>query len=128
MLIRREALEKTGLLDERWFMHYEDADYCQRVQKAGYGIACVPGAEMWHKVSRSSQREAPAVRRAKARNRVLFYRKYRHGPHPGLTAVFVLASATAIAARDLLRGDLDLIRPHARGLYEGFCERLPHDQ
>jgi GT2 family glycosyltransferase len=128
MLIRRDALEKTGLLDERLFMHYEDADYCRRAQQAGFGIGCVPGARMWHKVSRSSQREAPAVRQAKARNRALFYRKYRHGPHPVLTAAYVLASAGAIMARDLLRGDIALIGPHARGLYEGFSERLPHDQ
>jgi GT2 family glycosyltransferase len=128
MLIRREALEQTGLLDEKLFMHYEDADFCRRVRQAGFGIGCVPEARMWHKVSQSSQREAPVVRQAKARNRVLFYRKYRHGPHPVLTMAYVLASAGAIMARDLLRGDTGLIGPHARGLYEGFYERLPHGE
>ena len=124
MLIRREVLDEVGLLDEGLFMHYEDADYCRRAQEAGYRLACVPGARMWHKVSQSSRREAPAVRCAKARNRVLFYRKHPHGPHPWLTAAFVLASAGTIMARDLLRGDIALIRPHVRGLYEGFSERM----
>jgi GT2 family glycosyltransferase len=127
MLIRREVLEEVGLLDEGLFMHYEDADYCRRAQEAGYRLACVPGARMWHKVSQSSRREAAAVRRAKARNRVLFYRKHPHGPHPWLTAAFVLASAGTIMARDLLRGDVALIRPHVQGLYEGFAERMDDD-
>jgi GT2 family glycosyltransferase len=127
MLIRREVLEEVGLLDEGLFMHYEDADYCRRAQEAGYRVACVPGARMWHKISQSSRREAPAVRRAKARNRVLFYRKYPHGPHPWLTAAFVLVSTAVIMVRDLLGGDVGLIRPHAQGLYEGFAERMGDD-
>jgi hypothetical protein len=79
---------------------------------------------MWHKVARSSRHDAPAVRRAKARNRVLFYRRYPHGPHPWLTVVFLLLSAGIIMARDLLHGRIGLISPHAKGLCEGFGERL----
>ena len=124
MLIRREVLLRVGLLDEDLFMHYEDADLCRRAQQAGYRLACVPGARMWHKVSRSSSQVKPAVRRLQARNRVLFYRRYPHGPHPWLTAAFVLITAGATMVRDLLRGHGGLIRPHVQGLYEGLTQRL----
>jgi GT2 family glycosyltransferase len=122
MWIRREVLETAGLLDETLFMHYEDADYCRRAAAAGYGLACVPGARMWHKVSRSSRHDAPAVRRAKARNRVRFYRKYPHGPSPWLTTAYLGLSCAALLTRDLLRGDLALARAQVRGLFEGFSD------
>jgi GT2 family glycosyltransferase len=126
MLIRHDVLQRVGLLDERMFMHYEDADFCRRAQQAGYRLACVPRARMWHKVSQSSYHEAPAVRHAKARNRVLFYRRHPHGPHPWLTATFLLASAGATMTVDLLQGRRELIRPHVLGMYEGLREPL-HD-
>jgi len=128
MLIRRDVLLTAGLLDEALFMHYEDADLCRRARQAGYRLACVPGARMWHKVSRSSSQAEPAVRRLQARNRVLFYRRYPHGPHPALTAAFVLVTAGATMVRDLLRGHGGLIWPHVQGLYEGFSQRLSNDR
>jgi GT2 family glycosyltransferase len=128
MLIRREVLEHVGLLDEALFMHYEDADYCRRAQRAGYRLACVPGARMWHKISRSSRRAAPEVRRNRARNRVLFYRRHPHGPHPWLTGAFLLASAVTRMAWDLLHGDFAMVRPHVQGLRDGFAKRLDDDQ
>jgi GT2 family glycosyltransferase len=124
MLIRHDVLKDIGLLDERLFMHYEDADFCWRTRQAGYRVVCVPGARMWHKVSQSSRREAAAVSRTRVRNRVLFYRQHPHGPHPWLTTVFLLASTGIIMARDLLRGEFELIRSQGQGLYEGFTERL----
>jgi len=127
MLIRREVLLRVGLLDEALFMHYEDADLCRRARQAGYRLACVPGARMWHKVSRSSSQVKPAVRRLQARNRVFFYRRYPHGPHPWLTAAFVLVTAGATMARDLLRGHGGLIWPHVQGLYEGLTQRVGDD-
>ncbi len=124
MLIRRQVLLTAGLLDEALFMHYEDADLCRRARQAGYRLACVPGARMWHKVSQSSSQVKPAVRRLQARNRVLFYRRYPHGPHPWLTAAFVLVTAVVTMARDLLRGRSGLIQPHVQGLYEGFTWKV----
>jgi hypothetical protein len=53
-MIRREVLDKIGLLDEGFSPFYaEDMDYCARVAKAGYSVKVVPGAEAAHYVSRS---------------------------------------------------------------------------
>ncbi len=48
MLIPRKIIEKIGLLDERYFMYFEDLDYCRRVNKAGYKIYYLPEAEFIH--------------------------------------------------------------------------------
>ena len=54
LLVRREIFEKVGLFDERFFMYYEDMDFCMRVRQQGYRLIVVPQAKIWHKVSQSS--------------------------------------------------------------------------
>ncbi len=54
MLLSRSVLESVGLFDERFFMYYEDSDFCLRVRQAGFRILLAPGARMWHKVAASS--------------------------------------------------------------------------
>lgn len=48
MLFKREVLEKIGLLDDRYFLYYEDADLNERVKRAGYKIYYVPSAVLVH--------------------------------------------------------------------------------
>ena len=48
MGIRREALERVGLLDENIFMYHEDTDFCYRMIKAGWKVCFYPGAEVVH--------------------------------------------------------------------------------
>lgn len=49
MLVRKEAFEKIGLLDEKYFLYYEDSDFSQRIKNAGYKIVYDPKAMLWHK-------------------------------------------------------------------------------
>ena len=39
MLVRREVFEKIGFFDERYFLYYEDVEFCVRAQKAGFTLA-----------------------------------------------------------------------------------------
>jgi N-acetylglucosaminyl-diphospho-decaprenol L-rhamnosyltransferase len=48
LMLRRENLEKIGLMDERYFMYFEDVDWCRRFWEAGFKIVYVPQAEMFH--------------------------------------------------------------------------------
>lgn len=48
MLITREAIKRVGLLDEKYFMYFEDIDYCRRVKKSGLKIFYLPTAEVIH--------------------------------------------------------------------------------
>ena len=53
MLIRREVIEKIGLLDERFFIYHEEHDYALRAISKGFRIVFVPRALLWHKVSKA---------------------------------------------------------------------------
>ena len=54
MLIKREVIEKIGLLDPIYFAYYEDTDYSFRVRDAGYKIKVIPGSVIRHKKSASA--------------------------------------------------------------------------
>ena len=55
MIVRREALEKVGLLDESFFMYAEDLDWCKRFRDAGYQIYYLPSAKVIHHKYKSGQ-------------------------------------------------------------------------
>jgi len=50
MLIKREVVDKIGLLDERFFMYFEDADFCVRAKKAGFKISVNPNTVFEHDI------------------------------------------------------------------------------
>ncbi len=57
LLVRSAALEKVGLLDERYFMYLEDIDWCRRFWQAGWQVAYVGQAEVIHLHRRQSAAE-----------------------------------------------------------------------
>ena len=58
MLIPRKIIEKVGLFDERYFMYFEDLDYCRRVRKAGFKIYYLPKSEIIHEHGASGRKLA----------------------------------------------------------------------
>jgi hypothetical protein len=59
LLARRAAWEKVGLLDERYFIYAEDADWCLRARAMGERLLFVPTARLWHTVSAASGQASP---------------------------------------------------------------------
>jgi hypothetical protein len=57
-LITPKALSKVGLLDERYFMYFEDLDYCRRVNRAGLKVYYLPEAEIIHFHGESGKTQA----------------------------------------------------------------------
>ncbi len=56
VMIRKQAIKKVGLWDERFFMYFEDADLCRRFWKNGYEVVYFPEAKMVHYYHRSSKK------------------------------------------------------------------------
>jgi GT2 family glycosyltransferase len=70
VLISRAVIHRVGLLDEGFFMYFEDVDYCLRVRAAGFELRHEPRAEVVHIHGASSQVEALAHAR---RRRPAYY-------------------------------------------------------
>lgn len=54
ILIKKDVIDKIGMLDSNYFAYWEDTDWCMRGSKAGYKLAYVPSSKIWHKVSGSN--------------------------------------------------------------------------
>ncbi len=76
MFIRRDVLKKVGLFDERYFMYFEDVDFCQRAREAGWTVMYAPKGYLWHKVARSSGIGSSLNDYYLTRNRLLFGMQY----------------------------------------------------
>jgi len=51
LLVSREVCETIGLLDENYFLYFEDTDWCLRARSAGFELVYVPSSQVWHKTS-----------------------------------------------------------------------------
>lgn len=118
--LRLGLLREIGLLDPTCFMYYEDSDLCRRARDAGYRVVSAGQSVIYHKVALSSRPEHVALRRVRVRNRVRFYRRYSHGPHPALTFAALVAQAAVQTARDLAAGQPALVRATALGWQDGL--------
>lgn len=63
MAIRRDLLERIGLLDEGFFLYYEDTDFCQRARRAGYQVVYAPQATAVHLESAITRKGSPTYLR-----------------------------------------------------------------
>ncbi len=55
MVVRRDAVASVGLLDERFFMYWEDADWCRRMWKKGWQVIYYTGLDITHFTGKSSR-------------------------------------------------------------------------
>ncbi|NGX39982.1 MAG: N-acetylglucosaminyl-diphospho-decaprenol L-rhamnosyltransferase [Chlamydiae bacterium] len=80
LAVRREVVERVGGLDPKFFLLWEEIDWCYRIRDKGYSSLYVPSARIWHKISSSfpEGNRGPMWRYFYSRNRLLFHR--RHTP------------------------------------------------
>lgn len=89
MLVRRSAMEKVGLMDERFFLYFEDVDWCRRFWQCGYEVWYLgQTAELVH-YHRQLSAESPGlsgvfsyVTRLHIRSGIQYFLKYRGSPLP----------------------------------------------
>ena len=75
MMVRREALDQVGLLDEDYFLFLEETDWCYRMKRAGWKIYHVPDAEVFHFQGKSAEKEKKRARVEYFRSRYHFFKK-----------------------------------------------------
>ncbi|SFS38901.1 DUF1972 domain-containing protein [Paenibacillus sp. 453mf] len=79
LLTRATLIEEIGLLDEDFFLYYEDTEYSVRARRAGWKLLYEPNSILWHKVSASTgsnfRDHAPILDYYDIRNNVFFIRK-----------------------------------------------------
>ena len=103
LMVRRAVLEQIGLLDEQFFLYYEEADFCARARRAGWKIHTVWAARLWHKVSRSTGTDSELTLYYMRRNQLLFLE--RNSRRPTLARLTATADSLRLAVVWTVRGE-----------------------
>lgn len=74
--LRRELLERVGLLDEDYYFYFEDTDYCFRARQAGYKVIYYPNSRLRHYVAASLKKDSYQVLYRFHFSRLLFLLKH----------------------------------------------------
>lgn len=123
ILIKRAALERVGLLDERYFLHFEDLDWCMRAGEAGCHVLFVPDAVAHHIGGVSSRNRWFLVEFHKHTSLIRFVRLNFGQYYPSVFIVFlsiiIYARLFTLSLRMLVKA-----RPRTqRGWKEFFVDR-----
>ncbi|MFT9495339.1 glycosyltransferase family 2 protein [Anaerosolibacter sp.] len=89
MMVRREAIEQVGMLDEEFFMYGEDIDWCYRIKLAGWKIVYYPLVKIIHYKGGSSKKRNPKLIYEFYRAMYLFYKKHYKNTYPWLVTAAV---------------------------------------
>lgn len=117
MMVKREIIDKVGLMPECYFLYYEELDWSMMIRRAGYDIWFEPACTIYHKESQATGQNSPLKSYYMTRNRLLFAKRNISSPQKYLTYCYLIAIVTF---RDILKFLLhhhpDLAKATLKGL------------
>lgn len=126
MLIKREVIDRTGLMPEIYFLYYEELDWCVSLRRAGYELWYEPRFTVFHKESQSTGQSSPLRTYYMTRNRMLFAQRNLRGTERILSLLyqwtFVVPKNTLLHA---IRKEWKLAHAVLRGAY-AFITHTSH--
>ena len=122
LLVKREVLEKAGLIPETYFLFFEEMEWCLTIRKNGYKLATVLTAAVYHKGSATLKKTGTLSRYYMARNQVLFVR--RNGTALDL-CTFLLTDGLGYAFRCIFSSRRELRKMEFAAFREGL--RMPKE-
>jgi hypothetical protein len=119
MLVRMRALGEVGGFDDRFFLTWEDVDWCIRMRRARWEVLVVPRARIYHKCGRSGARLTGVHRYYAVRNSLLLAAK-----HAGTSYFTALLWILGRHVRDALRRGQAAKKRNLLTVIEGFKDHL----
>jgi GT2 family glycosyltransferase len=115
LLVSSRLIREIGLMDERYFLYWEDTEWCARALRNGDAVRFASRAHVWHKVSAATGRDSFAQHYYLFRNGLYFLRRYDPVRLPlfvlynGLFGLQSLFAGRRQAVKGLVRGGLDYL-------------------
>ena len=117
MLIKREAIDKVGLMPECFFLYYEELDWSMMFTRAGFEIWYDPACTVYHKESQTTGQNSPIRTYYIVRNRFLLIKRNWSGITKYLSYAYLLG---VVGLRDIcknaLTGQWDILKATLRGI------------
>jgi hypothetical protein len=126
MLIKRDAIDKVGLMPECYFLYYEEIDWSMMFTRAGYQIWYEPKCTILHKESQATGQNSPLRTYYLTRNRLLLVCRNYQEFNKTLAYIYLIS---VVALRDILKhtltGRFDLLKATLRALKDFFLYARP---
>ena len=125
LLVPRQALHDVGLLDDAFFVYYDDTDFCRRAATAGYRIFYEPRSVVYHRKGATLGGQMSAFGcYYLARNRPYLMRKHLTFPRFAAFWVYFLGTRAARCALWAIHGRFDLVRATGAGIRDFLLRRM----
>ena len=119
MMVKREVIDKAGLMTECYFLYYEELDWSIMIRRAGYDIWYEPACTIYHKESQTTGQNSPLRTYYITRNRLLFAKRNINSPQKYLTYLYLIG---IVALRDILKSLLHRRPDLAQAPLKGICD------
>ena len=117
MMVKREVIERAGMMPENYFLYYEELDWSMMIRRAGYQIWYEPAATIYHKESQATGQNSPLRTYYITRNRLLFVKRNVQSAEKFLSYLYL---AFIVGSRDLIKytvqGHGDLAKAVLKGI------------
>lgn len=121
MMVKREAIEKVGMMPECYFLYYEELDWSMMIRRAGYDIWYEPAVTIYHKESQSTGQQSPLRTYYITRNRLLFVWRNNDSASRYLSYLYLIA---LVGTKDMLKYLLQRRPDLAKATLRGICHFL----
>ena len=115
-----DRIQEAGLLDERYFLYYEEAEWSLRIRAQGLRIVVVPTAVAWHDVGHGIGGVNPTYQYYMTRNRLLL--ASQHGSRGAIGAVPFSLRDTAITMLAIARSNRTALLPCGLAILKGYLD------
>jgi hypothetical protein len=123
IMVTRAAIRKAGILDEKYFMYWEETDWCMRIHRAGFHVWFEPSAKMQHKAPIHSVELSPRTVYYLIRNRFLFFARYTPMNKRLSSLAHILYGALAGMYRDQINHRSAYVNAVRVALLDAFLNR-----
>ena len=119
MMVKREVIEKVGLMPECYFLYYEELDWSMMMRRAGYDIWYEPSMTVYHKESQTTGQQSPLRTYYITRNRLLFVKRNNPKASRYLSYLYLIC---LVACRDILKFTLQRRFDIVKAVSKGICD------
>ena len=123
MMVKREVIDKAGLMPECYFLYYEELDWSMMIRRAGYDIWYEPACTVFHKESQTTGQNSPLRTYYITRNRLMFVKRNNPNVTRYLSYLYLIG---IVALRDIIKYTLqrrpDLAKATIKGLRDSFSK------
>jgi hypothetical protein len=118
LLASRQVWERVGLIDESFFLYYEETDWCVRARRLGIPSVAVPASCVWHEAGAGGGRTSPQVTYYMTRNALRFLKRNLAGRQRILPLLRVALRAHWYVLGDVRHGQTTRARARLNGVYD----------